>query len=144
MQSLEHFLIFTYSKTSKDIPPTLKKRIKLCGLLISVTDVVDQDFSTNTKLDDSGLLRTKVEIIKFGVLDVETNYLLLGNIKHSFNLRIHTATLEAMFMYRTFILVLSWMGMVDSLEKGAIGVGGDGMKSDMMRGEKIEKNLETN
>jgi hypothetical protein len=34
--------------------------------------------------------------------------------------------------------------MVDSLEKGAMGVGGDGMKSDMMRGRKVEKNLETN
>jgi hypothetical protein len=47
---------------------------------------------------------------------------------------IHSATLEAMFVYRKFIVVLPWTGMVDSSEKGAMGVGGDGMKSDMMRG----------
>jgi hypothetical protein len=46
---------------------------------------------------------------------------------------IHSATLEAMFVYRTFIVVVPWRGMVDSSEKGAMGVGGDGMKSDMMR-----------
>jgi hypothetical protein len=47
-----------------------------------------------------------------------------------------------MFVYRTFIVVLPWTGMVDSSEKGAMGVGGDGMKSDMMRGgEGREKNL---
>jgi hypothetical protein len=38
-----------------------------------------------------------------------------------------------MFVYRTFIVVVPWRGMVDSSEKGAMGVGGDGMKSDMMR-----------
>jgi hypothetical protein len=57
---------------------------------------------------------------------------------------IHSATLEAMFVYKTFIVVLPWIGMVDSLEKGAMGVGGDGIKSDMMRGgegrEKKSKN----
>jgi hypothetical protein len=37
-------------------------------------------------------------------------------------------------MYRTFIVVLPWMGMVDSSKKGAMGVGGDGIKSDMMQG----------
>jgi hypothetical protein len=47
---------------------------------------------------------------------------------------IHSATLEAMFVYRTFIVVVPWTGMVDSLEKGAMGVGGDGIKSDMITG----------
>jgi hypothetical protein len=39
-----------------------------------------------------------------------------------------------MFVYKTFIMVLPWTEMVDSSEKGAMGVGGDEMKSDMMRG----------
>jgi hypothetical protein len=38
-----------------------------------------------------------------------------------------------MIVYRTFIVVVPWRGMVDSSEKGAMGVGGDGMKFDMMR-----------
>jgi hypothetical protein len=37
-----------------------------------------------------------------------------------------------MFVYRTFIMVVPWTGMVDSSEKGAMGVGGDGIKSDMI------------
>jgi hypothetical protein len=61
--------------------------IKGNALLIGMANVVNQDISTNTKLDDGGPLRAQVEIMKFGVLNVETNYLLLGKIKDSFNLR---------------------------------------------------------
>jgi hypothetical protein len=80
-------MVFNYGKPSKNIPPTPKKIIKGNGLLIGMANLVHQDISTNTKLDDSGLLRDLVEIIKFGVLNVETNYLLLQKIKDSFNLR---------------------------------------------------------
>jgi hypothetical protein len=59
---------------------------------------------------------------------------------------IHSETLEAMFVYRTFIVVLPWTGMVDSLEKGAMRVGGDGIKSDMITGgrrrEEVGRKLE--
>jgi hypothetical protein len=37
-------------------------------------------------------------------------------------------------VYRTFIVVVPWRGMVDSSEKGAMGVGGDGIKSVMITG----------
>jgi hypothetical protein len=80
-------MVFEYVKPSKNIPPTPKKIIKGSGLLIGMANVVHQDISTNTKLDDGGLLRAQVEIMKFGVLNVKTNYLLLGKIKDSFNLR---------------------------------------------------------
>jgi hypothetical protein len=79
-------MVFNYGKPCKNIPPTLKKIIKGDGLLIGMANMVHQDISTNTKLDDSGLLRAQVEIIKFGVLNVETNYLLLRKIKDSLNL----------------------------------------------------------
>jgi hypothetical protein len=51
---------------------------------------------------------------------------------------IHSLTLEAMFVYRTFIVVVPWRGMVDSSEKGAMGVGGDGIKYDMITGGRQE------
>jgi hypothetical protein len=52
---------------------------------------------------------------------------------------IYSATLQAMFVYRTFIVVVPWRGMVDSSEKGAMGVGGDGIKSDMIIGGRQEE-----
>jgi hypothetical protein len=44
-----------------------------------------------------------------------------------------------MFVYRTFIVVVPWRGMVDSSEKGAMGVGGDGIKSVMITGGRQER-----
>jgi hypothetical protein len=80
-------MVFKNVKPSKNIPTTPKKMIKGNAVLIGMANVVHQDISTNTKLDDGGLLRAQVEIMKFGILNVETNNLLLGKIKDNFNLR---------------------------------------------------------
>jgi hypothetical protein len=55
----KHSTIFKYVKPSKNIPITPKKIIKGNGVLIGMANVVHQDISTNTKLDDGGLLRLK-------------------------------------------------------------------------------------
>jgi hypothetical protein len=87
IQTTKHSTVFNYVKPSKNIPTTPKKIIKGNAVLIGMANVVHQYISTNTKLDDGGLLRAQVEIMKFGVV------------------------------------VVPWRGMVDSSEKGAMGVG---------------------